>query len=158
MVKGDAIVRTANITKKIAEINRNVYPTFMRYNPEEYKRNKEKYIERQKRYRGGKNREQYLAKAKKRSREWYKNNKEKRYEYNRQWWKKHIEELGKLVGRPRPHNCEICGQEGVIVFDHDHNTGKFRGWICERCNTVLGKVKDDIGTLNDLIKYLKKSK
>jgi hypothetical protein len=29
-----------------------------------------------------------------------------------------------------------------MVWDHCHKTGVFRGWICHRCNKVLGLIKD----------------
>lgn len=62
-----------------------------------------------------------------------------------------------LAGRPKPAVCEICdrppGKKG-LHFDHDHKTGQFRGWICGRCNTALGMVQDDIGTLAFMIDYL----
>lgn len=64
--------------------------------------------------------------------------------------------LEKKAGRPRPDNCEICSRGGKICFDHDHKTGKFRGWICFNCNTVLGRVLDDIGILGALIEYVKR--
>ncbi len=35
-------------------------------------------------------------------------------------------------------------------------TSKFRGWICWRCNIVLGKVKDNKQILLKLITYLEK--
>ena len=61
----------------------------------------------------------------------------------------------KIAGRKRPNQCEICGAMGKICFDHDHETGKFRGWICLRCNFALGLVKDNIEILFTMIKYLK---
>lgn len=69
-------------------------------------------------------------------------------------WEKNQKE--KLAGRKRPEHCEICGAMGRICFDHDHKTGKFRGWICHRCNVVLGFVKDNSELLNELAEYLKK--
>lgn len=60
-----------------------------------------------------------------------------------------------LAGRKKPDSCEICGAMSVIHFDHDHKTGKFRGWICRRCNLVLGMVKDNQELLVDLSNYLK---
>jgi hypothetical protein len=64
----------------------------------------------------------------------------------------------KKAGRPRPQACDICGQRngrhGGIMFDHDHKTGTFRGWLCHRCNTVLGFVNDDPALLQKLIDYL----
>ena len=64
-----------------------------------------------------------------------------------------------LMGRPRPERCELCGEPGYgrkpsIVFDHDHATGQPRGWLCDRCNKVLGLVHDDPALLAVLQHYL----
>ena len=61
----------------------------------------------------------------------------------------------KIAGRKKPKQCELCGAMGIICFDHNHNTGKFRGWICKRCNVVLGLVKDNSELLNSMVKYLR---
>lgn len=68
-----------------------------------------------------------------------------------------------IAGRKKPEQCEICGAFGSslkkgIHFDHDHKTGKFRGWICSRCNLALGLVKDNTETLSAMIEYLNKNK
>ena len=63
-----------------------------------------------------------------------------------------------LAGRKKPEQCEVCGAIGIICFDHDHETGRFRGWICHRCNAVLGFVKDNGELLVMLKDYLIKSK
>lgn len=65
----------------------------------------------------------------------------------------------KLAGRKKPEQCEICGIFGKdlkrgLFFDHNHETGEFRGWLCSRCNLVLGNVKDDSILLRNLAKYL----
>jgi len=52
--------------------------------------------------------------------------------------------------------CEICGGSTRIAYDHDHNTGKFRGWLCMKCNTTLGLVGDDVKILKKMISYLEK--
>ena len=58
-------------------------------------------------------------------------------------------------------NCPICKKETVIdvtakiVADHDHKTGKGRDWICDSCNTGLGRFKDDIIILKAAIEYLR---
>src|ERR1035438_431670 len=59
--------------------------------------------------------------------------------------------------------CELCngvpkGRSGRTCFDHDHETGEFRGWICGRCNLVLGLVKDDTELLDKMIVYLFRSR
>lgn len=69
----------------------------------------------------------------------------------------------KKAGRKTPELCEICGIPGSelkrgLCFDHDHNTGNFRGWLCSRCNTALGLVSDNTETLIKMIKYLQKHK
>lgn len=53
-------------------------------------------------------------------------------------------------------NCEICGGNTKIAYDHDHKTGKFRGWLCMKCNTALGLVNDDVIILKKLIDYLER--
>lgn len=60
----------------------------------------------------------------------------------------------KIAGRKKPEQCEVCGSIGRICFDHNHTTGKFRGWICARCNIVLGLVKDNSELLKSLSEFL----
>ena len=60
----------------------------------------------------------------------------------------------RIAGRKRPNLCEVCEEDRVISFDHDHKTGKFRGWICRRCNMILGFAKDEPVVLIKLLKYL----
>ena len=36
--------------------------------------------------------------------------------------------------------CQICGtvpKTRGLQWDHDHKTGKTRGWLCHRCNRAL---------------------
>jgi len=62
--------------------------------------------------------------------------------------------LWEIAGTPRADQCEICLVMIKTVFDHCHINGNFRGWICDRCNRVLGSVKDNILLLKAMIKYL----
>lgn len=62
-----------------------------------------------------------------------------------------------IAGRPKPELCEICELPGrVISFDHCHSSGKFRGWLCTQCNTVLGMSGDSPDTLRKLADYLER--
>jgi hypothetical protein len=69
---------------------------------------------------------------------------------------------GKLevqAGRPRPSACDICGEvRERIVFDHCHQRGHFRGWLCDRCNTVLGFIEDDASLLMKIAAYLQRTR
>jgi hypothetical protein len=63
-----------------------------------------------------------------------------------------------LLGRPRPDRCEVCdevsGRGSGVVFDHCHETGKPRGWLCGRCNIGLGMLRDSPSLLRKLAEYL----
>jgi len=61
----------------------------------------------------------------------------------------------KNAPRKKPKVCEICGRDGIICYDHDHETGEFRGWICTQCNIILGMAKDDKDILYKIIEYIK---
>ncbi len=58
--------------------------------------------------------------------------------------------------------CPVCEKRTIvgitanIVADHNHKTGKGREWICDSCNTGLGRFKDDIVILERVIDYLKR--
>ena len=58
--------------------------------------------------------------------------------------------------------CPICKKKSIVgvtanlVKDHDHVTGKGREWICDSCNTGLGRFKDDTKLLQKAMDYLKK--
>jgi len=57
--------------------------------------------------------------------------------------------------------CAICG--GVnkngkhLSLDHDHATGKFRGWLCSHCNSGLGWFKDNASIMAKAIEYLNRN-
>lgn len=41
-----------------------------------------------------------------------------------------------------------------LSVDHNHKTGKVRGLLCTKCNSLLGFARDDIELLRRAIKYL----
>lgn len=63
------------------------------------------------------------------------------------------------AGRPRPAVCEACSapSDRPLHWDHDHETGLFRGWLCQHCNLALGHARDSEWRLFALIAYLKKN-
>lgn len=58
--------------------------------------------------------------------------------------------------------CPICEKRSIVgvtanlVRDHNHNTGEGREWICDSCNTGLGRFKDNPKFLQKVIEYLQK--
>lgn len=55
---------------------------------------------------------------------------------------------------PICHKRTIPGLTSKVVLDHDHKTGIVRGWICDSCNTGIGRFKDEVALLRSAIKYL----
>jgi hypothetical protein len=55
--------------------------------------------------------------------------------------------------------CAICNKEctKALAADHDHETGKFRGLLCNNCNRGLGHFKDDSMLLLRALYYLEKN-
>jgi hypothetical protein len=57
--------------------------------------------------------------------------------------------------------CGCCGKlvETVaeLQFDHDHETGSFRGLLCITCNTGIGKLGDTLDGVLKAVAYLKRS-
>lgn len=62
--------------------------------------------------------------------------------------------------------CPICMRHPMdigthytrLVIDHNHSINgadSYRGLICNECNQMLGKARDDISTLENAIRYLK---
>lgn len=57
--------------------------------------------------------------------------------------------------------CAICQQpertdyKRRLSLDHDHTTGKFRGFLCHMCNTGIGKFGDNPDLLIAAANYLK---
>lgn len=50
--------------------------------------------------------------------------------------------------RAEPSHCEICGEAPSgkrrnLCLDHCHATNLFRGWLCGRCNSAIGLMRDN---------------
>ena len=71
---------------------------------------------------------------------------------------------------PKKDYCEIClrpeldpetGKKIRIVLDHDHYTEEHRGWLCDQCNTAVGKLGSQFSTdkegLEAALKYLSRT-
>lgn len=54
----------------------------------------------------------------------------------------------------KPENPKVCKR---LSIDHDHETGKVRGLLCRKCNSLLGFVNDSVLHLRSAINYLEKN-
>jgi len=60
--------------------------------------------------------------------------------------------------------CAIChkksfrkNKETFLCIDHCHETNKIRGLLCWSCNTAIGKLGDNIESIQNVLDYLKNS-
>lgn len=59
--------------------------------------------------------------------------------------------------------CAVCnalpptGRKKYLAVDHDHDTGKVRGLLCDNCNRAIGLLKDNVEVLDKASEYLKKT-
>ena len=57
--------------------------------------------------------------------------------------------------------CRVCDRTIVVQgnrdvnLDHSHETGDIRGWICNRCNTGIGNLRESVSILRRAIKWIK---
>lgn len=62
--------------------------------------------------------------------------------------------------RGTPFQCPICHKRSIagvtarVVADHNHHTGDIRDFICDSCNTGLGRFKNGQDCLRDAIEYI----
>lgn len=59
--------------------------------------------------------------------------------------------------KPSNSNCQLCDTHTDLHLDHDHATGKFRGWLCLQCNMGIGQLGDTIDSLKRALAYLKRA-
>mgnify|MGYP002641423067 CR=1 FL=1 len=95
------------------------------------------------------------------TKEWQLSNPEKAYEINKRKNVKSkygltLEEYDACMSSSE--GCEICGSTSNLIYDHDHTMPKditaFRGVLCQKCNTGVGKLGDDIEGLLKAVEYL----
>lgn len=64
----------------------------------------------------------------------------------------HVDRCRQYAGLPEPTRtepviCECCGKAPIgqrLCLDHDHASGRFRGWLCRDCNMAIGKLGDTL--------------
>jgi len=104
------------------------------------------------------------------SKTWYENNKDRKKELSKAY--RHIKkdkDLQSTYGIDlatynqmlvnQCYSCKICSKhqtelKRAMCVDHDHETGKVRGLLCDTCNRSLGLLKDSVDTLMRAVYYL----
>jgi Recombination endonuclease VII len=104
-------------------------------------------------YAANKERENAMARAR------HQKNREKNLAQQRVWRERNPGSWRKQRGlpeptRPQPLLCECCEKRIATHLDHDHKTGRFRGWLCGNCNRGIGQLGDDIHGLQRAMGYL----
>ena len=61
----------------------------------------------------------------------------------------------KKTAPPKPEVCQCCKKPTTTFHcDHNHETGKFRGWLCAHCNQGIGKLGDSLPGVLLAVEYL----
>lgn len=50
--------------------------------------------------------------------------------------------LAEIVSRQGGSSCPLCRKRKVTCVDHDHQTGRVRGALCQKCNLVMAYMDD----------------
>jgi hypothetical protein len=94
------------------------------------------------------------AEMRRKAAEWRKENRAK---IQRDGW---IRQGMPLPTRPCPEACENCGRvqtERALALDHCHETKRFRGWLCVKCNVGIGKLGDTLEAIERTADYLRRA-
>jgi hypothetical protein len=85
-------------------------------------------------------------------------------------FKRRCKELGQdfehIWGLWNSHDklCDVCRKpessscKNRLSIDHDHLTGKFRGFICDNHNRGIGMIGDTLEAAEQVVAYLKRAK
>ena len=63
-----------------------------------------------------------------------------------------------MCDQPETVKSHHTGEVRYLAVDHDHTTGKIRGLLCFRCNTMLDHFDKDINKINAVLAYIKEHK
>ena len=108
---------------------------------------------------------------KRRTRNWVKKHHEEVQKYHQQYRKTHVKEkrdhhlryhygitqsdFDKAI-KAQGFKCAICGKRKQLCVDHDPNTGKIRGLLCQYCNVGIGSFRDNPNLCRKASEYLLK--
>jgi hypothetical protein len=136
-------------------------------NPEKNKERGRRYYSNNKEKRKKQARDSYLKHIEKRvekNNQWRNNNRDKIKSYSRINGLKNkfnitLDQYNEIFNKQNGC-CMICEKPQsefpkALCVDHNHQTGKIRGLLCDKCNKGIGFLNDDINILLNAIQYLK---
>lgn len=64
-----------------------------------------------------------------------------------------------IIKESQDYRCAICNvheenESKALAIDHDHDTGRVRGYLCMKCNRGIGFLQDSVEILTKAIEYL----
>jgi hypothetical protein len=68
--------------------------------------------------------------------------KAEKYRARKRQWQRTQRGMLDAPAEQKAGTCDICKRASPLVCDHDHATGKFRGWLCVGCNVKLRALDD----------------
>ena len=97
-------------------------------------------------------------------------NTDKQKEYQQQYFQKNkikiysqrngwiitLNEYNEMLKQAK-NKCSLCDKDNgnrKLFIDHNHNTGKVRGLLCNKCNSALGMFNDDAELLKKASDYV----
>ena len=90
-------------------------------------------------------------------REWYKENKTKVSDQVKLRTYNVTREEFEAMKNRCDNKCEICMEVfSTPYIDHCHITGCARGLLCQKCNSAIGFLKDDVDLVKSAVRYLEK--
>lgn len=51
-------------------------------------------------------------------------------------------QIRKMLSEEQGGKCKLCEKETVLCIDHDHETKRVRGLLCQECNKALAAFKN----------------
>lgn len=131
-----------------------------------YQKNKEKLAAKQKKYYDDnrdiivEKRRIYIKKTKEKRQLYHQGRKKERRAYSlKHTYGITIEDYNKMFS-DQSGCCKICGihenkLNKILHVDHCHKSGRIRGLLCTKCNSVLALCDDNVQVLSEAINYLK---